>query len=877
MKKKIIIAITLFLMLSSLWVAYSSKFFPNIVLAGCGGRKTGDCATKLENQRLAFERHDVTTGDGCFPAGTRIAMADGTTKNIEDVEIRDKVVSQDESGNKTVSTVHGLFQPISDNLCEIRYTDGDSLKVTNGHPLFTQNGWKVIDPQSAAREDPGVPVTRLLLGDLMAKENGSWPQVSSISCQKGSFQTYNFTVDNTHTYFAGGFLAHNKQIGTLVGNIGAGIQVISAALDIYGNVSIGGHDISVWTCFPAGTKVLMSTGDQKNIEDVKVGDQVISQSEAGNKSVSTVSALDQPVRDHMCQINFNNGDTLKLTNEHPLFTKNGWKAIAPRKEAYADPSLVVTPLSRGDAVIKSNGSLGTVKSMSCWSEKVQAYNLMLNGQAHTYFADGYLAHNKGEGIDKGNNNPSCNVGAPPSLIITNPGNSPTRATATWTPVSGTTGQSIFIGTDKTAVNGYCANGTGPGTGCVVANTNLPACTTASCSYDTGDVLSPGTVYYWHLFILFNGLNCGQDVYATNLTSCKVQPSSFTLYPGGTQAISTIVNPSPEIGSVSYQTSGAFITVNPSADNSSPYGTTVTGVTPGSGRVNSYVYAPSGGQPICTDWADVTVNPPPPWWQVGDSDVQSSGNLASTIPLLLPQKYFGLPGSYTGGWPGVPVYSGNTNLTNANASAIGWLANSATANTKVFDYAYFANQIPSDTVFNPINQGDVAGSLSSGGTPDANNYYWYKYDGSTNRSLPLIVPTTDLKDRKVILLVDNANLEITGNINLNDGVGFFMAIAGKGPNGTKGNILVDQSVGGGSGPNLEGIYVADNSFSDTGGALRLHVRGSVVAYGGVQMYRNLGDAPNADQSAEFFEYAPDQIMLFPSKLGTRKINWKEVAP
>ena len=95
-------------------------------------------------------------------------------------------------------------------MCEIKYTNGESLKVTKGHPLFTQNGWKAIDTEEAAKEDPGVPVTTMNVGDFMKKDTGSWDQITNISCKNETIQTYNFTVDNTHTYFAGGFLAHNK-------------------------------------------------------------------------------------------------------------------------------------------------------------------------------------------------------------------------------------------------------------------------------------------------------------------------------------------------------------------------------------------------------------------------------------------------------------------------------------------------------------------------------------------------------------------------------------------------------------------------------------------------------------------------------------------
>lgn len=240
---------------------------------------------------------------------------------------------------------------------------------------------------------------------------------------------------------------------------------------------------------------------------------------------------------------------------------------------------------------------------------------------------------------------------------------------------------------------------------------------------------------------------------------------------------------------------------------------------------------------------------------------------STVPIT---KYFGVPGS--GGYPGVPAYSGTTNIGGTDSSAVGWIANSPIGNPKIYDYAYFYNKIPADILggfLNPIASSSIQGTdLSSGGTPDANGYYWYKYDG-TGTGLDLTLSTaTNLGSRKVILLVDNANFNINAPINLTDGQGFFMVIV-------KGNIVVDPTVTGA--PALEGMYVADGTFTDSVSPLQLHARGSVVAYGGIQMKRDLGVATNATTPSELFEFAPDQNLLFPKVLSSRKINWKEVAP
>jgi hypothetical protein len=118
--------------------------------------------------------------------------------------------------------------------------------------------------------------------------------------------------------------------------------------------------------------------------------------------------------------------------------------------------------------------------------------------------------------------------------------------------------------------------------------------------------------------------------------------------------------------------------------------------------------------------------------------------------------------------------------------------------------------------------------------------------------------------KNVLFV-NGNLNITGNITLDDGAagdGFFVAIV-------SGNITVDPTV-----TNLEGIYLSNGTFSTGLGTTQLQVRGTVASYGGVNLQRNLS---NNTQPAELFTFAPDQIALFPEKLGFRRTRWTEVAP
>jgi hypothetical protein len=161
----------------------------------------------------------------------------------------------------------------------------------------------------------------------------------------------------------------------------------SAARDADGN-RIG------WTCFPAGTKIEMFSGLQANIENVKEGDLVISQTEEGERVVSTVSRLEAPIREHLCSIDFTDGDTLELTAEHPLYSKEGWKSIDPNMTYDENPDLLVEKLRKGDEIVKFDDTYAEIEKIECWGGDVQAYNLVLEGTTNTYFANGYLAHNK---------------------------------------------------------------------------------------------------------------------------------------------------------------------------------------------------------------------------------------------------------------------------------------------------------------------------------------------------------------------------------------------------------------------------------------------------------------------------------------------------
>ena len=160
--------------------------------------------------------HVITVENGliighscCFLEGTSIKMANGQTKNIEDIKTGDLVLSYDINNKKQVNKkVTKLEAPIRNHYYFVSFDDKTALKVTDEHPIYTDKGWKCIDPNSNKNKD--LNVTELKLGDRVKTSTGfkkiiGWVKVT------GKFQTYNLRdIEDTHTFYADDVLVHNK-------------------------------------------------------------------------------------------------------------------------------------------------------------------------------------------------------------------------------------------------------------------------------------------------------------------------------------------------------------------------------------------------------------------------------------------------------------------------------------------------------------------------------------------------------------------------------------------------------------------------------------------------------------------------------------------
>lgn len=145
------------------------------------------------------------------------------------------------------------------------------------------------------------------------------------------------------------------------------------------------------SCFIAGTKITMSDGTKKNIEDIVVGDEVKT-----SDGVGLVTALRPTTLGNNKLYALNGDENYFVTAEHPFMTSQGWKSLDPQAIRADDLyGQLVGFLMIGDKMVTERGlvELYSIESKEFNEPALPLYNFSID-KTHEYYADGYLVHNK---------------------------------------------------------------------------------------------------------------------------------------------------------------------------------------------------------------------------------------------------------------------------------------------------------------------------------------------------------------------------------------------------------------------------------------------------------------------------------------------------
>ncbi|MBU0757110.1 MAG: hypothetical protein KKF44_03515 [Nanoarchaeota archaeon] len=335
-------------MLSSVVEAGCSCKCPNGPCCGypdCGG----DCTC-------------TNTVCSCFTAGTEITLADGTTKNIEDIQVGDEVLSYDVENDVQVAVeIGGTWSGPHDDM----YIVNEYIEVTSEHPFWTvEEGWAAISPQMTMDRHGWKPA-QLKVGQHFKDVNSDLVEVFSIEENYGEVITYNLLdVGNYNTYYAAGVLVHNK----------AG-------------------------CFLPGTLVEMADGSTKAIETVMVGDKIFGYDEnTGEYVINEVLEVSVTPRDYYFVVKFDDDTEVRVTDNHPMYVKRddyeGWASLNPQM-TYDETGMPVEHYYIGDMMFNNVGQYIKIVDIIRVDDDVETYNLKRVSRTNTFFAGGVLVHNKG--------------------------------------------------------------------------------------------------------------------------------------------------------------------------------------------------------------------------------------------------------------------------------------------------------------------------------------------------------------------------------------------------------------------------------------------------------------------------------------------------
>lgn len=145
----------------------------------------------------------------CFEAGTQVTMADGTTKNIEDITAGDKVKTYDLITGRFINTVVN-YKAINNNVTHVAVVELDNgmkVRMNEYHPLLTTDGYHSITQHEELPE--------LIVGDTIITTEGLNKVVNIDRTVQEPETMYNLGVNNNnHNYVVNGIVAHNAACPT---------------------------------------------------------------------------------------------------------------------------------------------------------------------------------------------------------------------------------------------------------------------------------------------------------------------------------------------------------------------------------------------------------------------------------------------------------------------------------------------------------------------------------------------------------------------------------------------------------------------------------------------------------------------------------------
>ena len=321
------------------------------------------------------------SGGGCLIAGTKITLANNTVVNVEDLT----------AGTELFSTIFGDM-PNTDNATILKAWTSQSPAISSTTTYLNSVNSYVVDKVyninngliTSSKDHLHIikrdnlwtvrETRELVIGDILMSTTGEIA-ISTIDIINEHTVVYNLNVEPNDNYVANGLVTHNKGDGT--GGTGGG-------------------------CHIAGEMITLVNGETKAVENIQVGDQLLSfdvngynHDEEAFKNWSShidsftgeftsVEVIDIKVDTYSSYYNFNDG-LLKITYEHPILIKDINNVVSWKIARDAAVGEFMLNENNQWILISTKSLVETITPFSTWTLDVETEDV--------YFANGILVHN----------------------------------------------------------------------------------------------------------------------------------------------------------------------------------------------------------------------------------------------------------------------------------------------------------------------------------------------------------------------------------------------------------------------------------------------------------------------------------------------------
>ena len=149
------------------------------------------------------------TGVLCFAKGTKVQLADNSTKNIENLKIGDLVAYYDLETNQIKSAkIEKLEKAIHHGLVKYKFESGLVITATQDHPLRIKNkGWASLKPDKSNQYKGFENIEKVKIGDLFLTAKGT-DKLILIDFLEGEQETYTISkLSSGDNFIANGLIA----------------------------------------------------------------------------------------------------------------------------------------------------------------------------------------------------------------------------------------------------------------------------------------------------------------------------------------------------------------------------------------------------------------------------------------------------------------------------------------------------------------------------------------------------------------------------------------------------------------------------------------------------------------------------------------------